>query len=150
MSGSNAFEANILKLVFNNTTYAAVGDATGLVGSTGVGSLFMALHTADPGLAGTQATSEATYTGYARATIARTTGGWIISGTAPTQAANVAAITFGGCTAGTNVLTFFSIGNTVSGATPILFSGALTSSITVSTTQTPPTAAIGAVVVTCV
>ena len=149
MSASDAFESAMLKLVFNNTTYAGVGDVTGIVGSTGVGSLFMALHTADPGEAGTQATSEATYTGYARATIIRSTAGWTISGTTPTQSANAAAITFAGCTAGTNVCTFFSIGNTISGATPILFSGALTSAITVSTTQTPPTAAIGAVIVTC-
>jgi hypothetical protein len=149
MSASDDFETRMLKLVFNNTTYPLVGDATGLVGSTAAGSVYVALHTADPGETGTQATSEATYTGYARQAVARTTGGWTISGTSPTQAANAAAITFGACTAGTNTLTHFSIGHSSSGATAILFSGALTSSITVSTTQTPPTAAIGALVVTC-
>ncbi len=66
MSLSNVSETALLALVFNNTSWANVGDATGLVGSTAAGSFFIALHTADPGEAGNQSTSEANYTGYAR------------------------------------------------------------------------------------
>ena len=137
MSGSNDFEADILKLIFNNTSIANIGDATGIVGSTGVGSLFVALHTADPGEAGTQATSEATYTGYARVAVARTSGAWSVTGTAPTTVANVAAITFGACTLGSNTVTHFSVGYQTSGATKIIVSGALTASLAVSAGVTP-------------
>src|ERR1041385_2048787 len=56
---------NLLKLLFQNTTWANVGDATGLVHTTTAGSFFISLHTADPS-AGNQSTSETAYTGYAR------------------------------------------------------------------------------------
>lgn len=137
MSLSDSAETNLLSLLFKNITWAGMGDTTGIVGSTAAGSLFVALHTADPGEAGTQATSEATYTGYARVAVARSAGGWVVSGTTPTIAANAATITFGACTAGTNVLTFFSVGKVTTGATEILASGALTSSLSVSAGITP-------------
>ena len=147
MSASNAFENDVLLLLFNNTNIANLGDATGVRGSTVAGSVFIALHTADPGEAGVQTTSEATYTGYARVAVARSSAGWTISGTAPTQAANAAATTFGLCTAGSNVLTFFSVGRDTSGAGEILASGALTASLTVSNGITP-SFAIGQLTVT--
>lgn len=148
MSASNTFESDILLLLLNNTNIANLGDATGVRGSTGAGSVFVALHTADPGETGTQATSEATYTGYARVAVARSGAGWTISGTAPTQAANAAAVPFGLCTAGSNTITHFSIGDTTSGATKIILSGALTASLAVSAGITP-NFAIGTLVATC-
>jgi hypothetical protein len=148
MSLSNSAESDLLKLIFNNTTWASFGDVTGLVGSGTAGSLYVALHTADPGEGGTQSTSEATYTGYARVAVARSGAGWTVSGTAPTQVANAAAVTFGACTAGSNTLTYFSIGIASSGATEILDSGVLTASLAVSAGITP-SFAIGALVVTC-
>ena len=63
MSKANTFETDFLELYFNNTTHAAVGDATGIVGSTVAGSLFVSLHTSDPGEAGNQSTNEASYAG---------------------------------------------------------------------------------------
>lgn len=137
MSLSNAFEAALLSLIFENANIANIGDATGLRGSTTAGSLFVALHTADPGEAGDQTTSEATYTGYARVGVARSTAGWTVSGTAPTQVANDAAVTFGACTAGSNTITHFSVGVATSGASMILWSGALTASLAVSAGITP-------------
>ncbi len=137
MSLSDTSELNLLSLLFRNTTWAGMGDATGLVGATVPGSLFVALHTADPGEAGTQATSEATYTGYARVAVARSAGGWTVAGTAPTTVSNAAAVTFAACTAGANTVTFFSIGKASSGATEILVSGALTSSLAISSGITP-------------
>jgi hypothetical protein len=50
---SDTFENDLMLLVFNNTNCADVGDATGLRGSSTAGSLYIALHTADPGEAGT-------------------------------------------------------------------------------------------------
>lgn len=144
MSLSNASETDLLKILFNNTTWANVGDATGLVGSTAAGSFFISLHTADPGEAGDQTTSEATYTGYARVAVARTTGGWTVSGN---SVSNAAAVNFAACTGGSNTVTFFSIGRATSGAGEIIVSGALTSSLAVSNGITP-SYAIGALTAT--
>ena len=127
MSLSNTFESDLLLLIANNTNCALIGDATGLRGSTTVGSLYVALHTADPGEAGNQSTNEISYTGYARVAVARTSGGWTISGTAPTQFANTGAVTFGACTAGSGTATYFSVGTDTSGTGKILWSGAITS-----------------------
>ncbi len=134
MSLSNAFETALLQHIFNNNDVANIGDATGIRGSTAAGSLYVSLHTADPGEAGTQATSEATYTSYARVAVARTSGGWTISGNA---VSNTAAINFPACTGGTNTITHFGIGTLASGAGTLLFSGALTASLAVSNGITP-------------
>jgi hypothetical protein len=148
MSASNTFESDVLLLLLNNTNIANLGDATGVRGSSTAGSVFIALHTADPGETGNQTTSEATYTGYARVAVARSSAGWTISGTAPTQAANAAAITFGACTAGSSTCTFFSIGRDTSGTGEILLSGALTASLAVTAGITP-SFAIGQLTATC-
>lgn len=137
MSSSNAAENSFLLLIFNNTNFANIGDATGLRGSSTAGNLFIALHTADPGETGDQTTSEATYTSYARVSVARSGAGFTVSGTAPTQAANAAAVSFPACTGGTNTITHFSVGVATSGASVILVSGALTASLAVSSGITP-------------
>ncbi len=147
MSLSNTFENDLWLLLFNNTNIANLGDATGVRGSTTAGSLYIALHTADPGEAGSQTTSEISYTGYARVAVARSSAGFTVSGTAPTQVANAAAVTFGLCTAGSGTATHFSIGRDTSGAGEILASGALNSSLAVSQNITP-SFAIGALVAT--
>jgi hypothetical protein len=134
MSKSNAWETGLLTLLFNNTNFANVGDATGLRGSTTAGSLYVSLHTADPGEAGSQNTSEATYTGYARVGVVRSAGGWTISGNAVT---NAATITFGTCTAGSNTITYVGIGTDSAGAGTLLYKGALTSSLAVSSGIAP-------------
>lgn len=126
MSASNAFESDILKLIFQNVNLAGLGDATGLRGSTVAGSLYVALHTADPGETGDQTTSEVTYTGYARLAIARGAGTFTVSGTAPTQVANAADVYFNACTAGAlQTATHFSFGSAASGAGEILISAPL-------------------------
>ena len=147
MSKSNTWESDLLLLVFNNTTASNIGDATGLVGSSTAGSLYVSLHTADPGETGAQNTSEATYTSYARVAVARTSGGWTISGTAPTQAANTATVSFPQCTGGSNTITHIGVGTASSGAGKLLYSGALTSSLAVSNNITPSFSA-GALAIT--
>lgn len=137
MSATNALEAGLLALLFNNTTYANVGDATGLPGAATVGSFYVSLHTADPGEAGDQTTSEAAYTSYARVAVARSSGGWTISGTAPTEATNAAAINFPACTGGTSTVTFFGLGSASTSTGHLQISGGLTSSLAVSTGITP-------------
>lgn len=147
MSKANSWENDLLVLLFNNTNSANIGDVTGLRGSTVAGSLYIGLHTADPGETGNQSTSETSYTGYARVAVARSGAGWTVSGTAPTQAANAVAVTFGACTVGTPTITYFSVGEQSAGATAILYSGILTAPLAVSPGITP-SFAIGALVVT--
>ena len=137
MSASNDFEAELLDLIFNNSNIANIGDATGLRGATAAGSFYVALFTADPGEADS-ASNEASYTGYARVAVARSAGGWTRSGTAPTQVANTSAVTFGQCTAGSNTITHAAICKAgTAGVADILLSGALSSSLAVSTNITP-------------
>lgn len=128
MSLSNASENDLLLLLFNNTNISNMGDATGVRGSTSAGSLYVSLHTSDPGEAGTQATNETSYTGYARVAVARSGAGWTVSGSAPTQVINAGTITFGTSSSGTPTITHFGIGLESSGATRLLASGALTNS----------------------
>lgn len=144
MSKGDTFESDFLKLIFQAVAIANIADNAATSPLT---NLFVALHTADPGETGVQNTSEATYTSYARVSVARTSGGWTVSGTAPTQVANAAAINFPACTGGTNTITHFSVGVASSGATKLLYSGALTASLSVSNGITP-SFAIGALVVT--
>lgn len=134
MSKSDAYESDILKLLFNATAIANVADNAAASPLT---NLFVALHTADPGEAGNQSTNEIAYTGYARVSVARTTGGWTVSGSAPTQAAPVAAITFPACTGGSATATFASVGAAVSGASKIFYSGPISPNIAVSSGVTP-------------
>jgi len=55
VSKGNTFEDDILKLIFNATAIADLADNDTTSPAT---TLTVALHTADPGEAGTQATSE--------------------------------------------------------------------------------------------
>jgi len=147
MSLGTTAESDLLKLLFQNTNWANVGDATGLRGASTAGSFYVALHTANPGAGGVQNTNEAAYGSYARQAVARSSGGWTISGSAPTQSANAAAINFPACTGGSETETYFSVGVASSGATEFLWYGSLTSSLAVSTGITP-SFAIGALICT--
>ena len=134
MSKSDAFEQALLDLIFLNTDIANIGDAAGLQNSAAAGSLYVALHTADPGEAGTQSTSEIAYTGYARVAVARSGVGWTRTGNSISPAAN---IDFGACTAGSGTATHFSVGALSSGAGLILYKGAISPTIAVSSGVTP-------------
>lgn len=131
MSKGDTFENDFLKLVFNATAIALIADNTA---TTPLTNLFVALHTADPGEAGTQSTSEATYTSYARVSVARTSGGWTVTAASVSPAAT---ITFPTCTGSTNTITHWSVGTLTSGAGKILYSGTVTPNISVSNTITP-------------
>jgi hypothetical protein len=137
MSKSNAFETNFLNHIFKNLAIANIGDATGLPASATAGNLYISLHTADPGEAGDQSTSEAAFTSYARVAVTRGAGWNVAAGVA----SNVADVTFPQCTGGTSVCTHFGIGTAASGAGNLLFSGALTSSLSVSNNVTAVLAA---------
>ena len=123
--------------LFNNTTIAGVGDATGLVGSSSAGNFWLSLHTADPGEAGNQSTSECTYTGYGRVSVARSGAGWTVSGGVASPAATVSfpAETTNGTVSET--AQFFGVGSTSAGTGKLLFKGAISPTISISAGVTP-------------
>jgi hypothetical protein len=129
MSMSNTAETALLLHYFNNSDVANVGDATGLRGSTAAGNFYCALHTADPGEAGTQTTNESAYTSYDRVAIPRTAGGFTVSGN---QVVNAALVQFPLCTGGSSTVTHWSIGTAASGAGSIVLKGSLSSSLNVA------------------
>jgi len=144
MSATNVLENGLLSLLFENANYANVGDGTGLRGSSTAGVFYISLHTANPNETGTQTTSEAAYTSYARVSVARSTSGWTVtSGVAD----NDAAITFPAAGSGPESETHFGVGSDTSGTGNLFIWGALTATLVVNTGITPAFA-IGALDVT--
>ena len=131
MSKGNTFENDLLKLIFNATAIANIADDAGTSPLT---DLYVSLHTADPGEAGDQTTSEATYTSYARVAVARSGSGWTVTNNSVSPAA---AIDFPAATGGTNTITHFGVGTASSGAGKLLYSGAVSPNISVSSGVTP-------------
>lgn len=101
-------------------------------------NIYVSLHTANPGAAGAQNTSEATYTSYARVAVVRTSAGWTIASQTIT---NAAIINFPAATGGSETETYVGVGLASSGAGTLLWFGALTSSLAVSNGITPSIAA---------
>jgi hypothetical protein len=128
----NTFINDLLKLIFNATAIANIADNAAASPLT---NLFCSLHTATLTAAATQTTSEAVYTSYARVSVARTTGGWTAASAQVTNP--VAAITFPAATGGSETETYFAIGTLVSGAGKVLYWGAISPSIVVTSGVTP-------------
>ena len=131
MAKSSTFDNDLLKLIFNATAIANIAQNNGTSPLT---NLYVALHTADPDVSGTQSTNEATYTSYARVAVVRTTSGWTVTGNSVSPVSN---ISFPACTGGTNTITHFSVDVASSGSTKILYSGQVLPSISVSSGITP-------------
>lgn len=125
MSMSNTFENDLAKLIFYGTTIANLADNAAVSPLT---SLYVSLHTDDPGEGGNQTTNEATYTNYARVAVLRSLLGWTISGAIVT---NAALVQFPTCTGGTNTITYLGIGTDPTGPGKLMFSGALTDAIAI-------------------
>lgn len=134
MSFGNTTETDLLEKIFKATALSWDGNT----------NLYLSLHTADPGESGNQTTNEATYTSYARVAVSRSGTGWTVSN--PT-ATNAALIQFPTATGGTNTITHVAIGTASSSTGQILVSGALNSSLTVSSGIQPQFSA-GALVFT--
>ena len=135
MSKSNALENALLLLVFNATTFDGIAENDTTSPNT---NLYVSLHTGDPGEAGTQATSEATYGSYARVAVARSGSGWTVSGNTVT---NAALVQFPQCTSGSETITHVGVGLAASSTTTLLYKGALSASLAVSSGIQPQFAA---------
>jgi hypothetical protein len=131
MSKGDTFENDLLKLIYNATPIANLADNAA---TSPIASIWVALHTADPGEAGTQTTNEIAYTGYGRAVIARTSGGWTVTGNSVSPVAN---IDFAAGTGGSGTATHFSTGAALTGASKIFHSGTVTPNIVCGAAITP-------------
>lgn len=134
MSISNTTEDALNQLIFNATAWANYADNAG---STPQTNIAIGLHTADPGDAGTMATSEVGYTSYARASVARSAGGWTVTTGGAGSVSPAANIDFAAGTGGSGTVTFFSTGKTGGGTAAILFSGTVTPNIVTGNGVTP-------------
>jgi hypothetical protein len=124
MPKSTSASNSILALIFNATAWADIAENDSSSTAT---NLYLSLHTADPGVGGSQETNETSYTNYVRIAVARTTGGWDAPSGGAT--ANAALAQFAQCGASGATLTHVAIGTASSGAGLVLYSGALTSSL---------------------
>lgn len=131
MSKGNTFENDLLLLIFNADGIANLADNAA---SSPVTNLYVSFHTADPGEAGDQTTNECAYTSYARVAVARSGSGWTVSGNSVSPAAVISGVE---ATGGTETITHFGVGTASSGAGKLLYSGAVSPNIAVSTGVTP-------------
>jgi len=130
MPKSSAFAEAILTLFFNATPIA---DLAADDQSTPVTTLTVALHTATPDVGGSMTTNETAYTNYVRKTVARTSGGWTVTGASVSPAAN---IDFAECGATPGAaITHFSVGTGVSNE--VMYFGTVTPNITMATGVIP-------------
>jgi len=131
MSKGNTFENDLLKLIFNATAIANIADNAVTSPLT---NLYVSLHTADPGEAGNQTTNECAYTSYARVAVARSGAGWTVTANSVSPAA---AIAFPAATGGTETATYAGFGTDASGTGKLLYSGAISPTIDISSGVTP-------------
>lgn len=130
MPFSSTFEDDLLKLIFQAVAISNIADNA--AGSP-LTSFYVSLHTADPS-AGNQTTSEATYTSYARVAVTRDSSGFTVATNALNNAGTIA---FPAATGGSNSISHFGIGTSLSGAGKLLASGALSGNLSVSSGVTP-------------
>ena len=122
-----------LEAIFQ-ATFTEIANLLANASGSPLTSLYVSLHTANPTAAGNQTSSEAAYTSYARQAVARTGSGWSISSE---TISNVAAVTFPTATGGSESETYAGIGTLSTGSGNLLYFGALTSPLAVSSGITP-------------
>lgn len=131
MSIGNTTEDAILNLIFRATAWGNYADNAATAPETNIHN---ALATADPLDAGTMATSEIAYTGYARVNVLRSTG---FSASTVGSTSPAANIDFPAGTGGAGTATHWSTGKTGGGAAAILWTGTVTPNIVTGNGVTP-------------
>lgn len=126
MPKSTPFSNDLVALIFNAIPISNIADNAA---SSPLTNLFVSLHTANPGVGGSQLTSETAYTNYARIPIARSVGGWSV---AAASANNVALAQFPQCGATGSTITHVAIGTALTGAGKVLYAGPLSASLAVA------------------
>lgn len=131
VTSTGEYANSLLKLVFNATAFANFADNANTSPFT---NLYVSLHTSSPGVTGSQTTNETSYGSYTRTAVARTSGGWTVTGNSVSPAS---AVAFPTCTSDTATITHFGVGTSSTGAGHLLYFGAISPSISVSTGVTP-------------
>ena len=125
------FDNDLLKLIFNGTAIANIADNAA---SAPLASLYLSLHTADPGAGGAQTTSEAAYGSYTRMPVPRNSTGFTVSGNAVSL---TVAIIFPTASSGTETENWAAVGTNVTGSGKILYRGPITPALNVTTGIAP-------------
>lgn len=132
MPFGSIFANDLLKLILQALPIAGLADNAA---AGPLAQLYIALHTADPGAAGDQTTSEVSYVGYARMPLARSALGWTVAGN---QASPVAPVEFNEMTGGAGgLVTHVTVGTALAGAGKVLLRGAVTPSVLVEAGKIP-------------
>lgn len=126
MPKSTTFANDLMALIFNATPIADLAENDSNAPAT---NLYLSLHTATPGIGGSQLTNETAYTNYVRIAVARTVGGWTVAAGA---ASNAALAQFAQCGVTGATITHVAIGTASAGAGKVLYAGALNSSLAVA------------------
>lgn len=121
-----------LALLLNATGIANIADNTA---TSPLNNLYLALSTGTLSNSSAQNTTEAAYTSYTRAAVARTTSGF----TAPSGSSSslVATASFPPATGGSETETYASLGSLSSGAGVVYYWGSISPTIPVSVGVTP-------------
>lgn len=133
MGKSDTTRNDLMLFYFNATAMPAYG-----------ATLYLSLHTADPGSSGVQTTNETSYGSYTRIGVVRTAVGFTV---AANQAVNASLAQFPTCTLGTATITHVAVGTTLAAAGQILYYGALAVSLSV-VVGTQPQFGAGALIFT--
>lgn len=133
MSKADAYETDLLGLLLTAT---AISQVAINASSSALSATWVSLHTADPGDAGNQGTSELGVTGYTRIATTRSTAGWVV---ASGSASPVSAITFPMLTStSTGTITHFGVGlSSASTIGKLFYSGTVTPNINFQQNTTP-------------
>jgi hypothetical protein len=135
MSFGNTFENDLLLLIFNGTAIADIAENDTTSPAT---VFYLSLHTSSVADAGSQTTNEIAYTGYARVSVNRNSGGWTV---ASNVASNTAEVSWPACAGSSGTASHWALGTASSGTGKVLVHGSVTTPLAISTGITPRAAA---------
>ena len=137
---TNLAEDDGLDLIFTNIAWPNLGDAGGLQPSVAAGNFHVSLHTGDAltDASTLQTDNEATYTGYGRVAVVRSTAQWTV---AAGLVDNDNPITFGTSSTGPETMTDVGLGFAGAGAGVLTMWAQLTADLIVNNGITPEFAA---------
>lgn len=131
MSKAAQYEDDVLAVLFTATALATVFQNHV---TSPIVSIFVALTVGDGADSDSQTTNEATYGGYVRVAVVRTTGGWTVAAGSCSPDAN---IDFVEATSGVETVDFCTFGRLTSGVGQVFYQGTVTPNISVVTGVTP-------------
>ena len=120
MAKSDAAELQFLNFAFKGTTIPWESNT----------ELYISLHTSSPGESGSQDTAEATYYGYERKAVARSSLGWSVGASGVT---NNLLLEWPAAASGPEIISWLGIGTDETGSGTLLYYGNLSQPITVNT-----------------